>query len=185
MNTPAMKTATETMREEIYNVLVRKGKIITEGVRTATKKMLSYYPPQLRRELTVGYADHDKIGRGSYSNDIFIWIALTAFRQFLADNAVADETHNAKDMGYSFIAVIKSGNYLNKEALEDFHLHFPMTPKGKSVLMDWILQGKEVVKKWTPRLLENRSLLDTTRFPSGYFTNTIVNPEDYPWTNEV
>ena len=111
-------------------------------------KILSYYPQYMQRELTVGYAEKDNIGRASYQNDIFSWIGLVAFRHFAAQNVADDKTHHAADLGFAYVSTINAGEdrYLDRSALSEFHRFFPMTQKGTKVVEDRITEIKEHVK---------------------------------------
>ena len=184
-NTKSMQDAVRgrTLHPNVVKTITTKAYILKEGVQTATIKMLSYYPPQLQRELTVGYAAQDNIGRNSYSNDIFIWISMTIFRHYVGQNVASDLTHGAEDMGYAFMSKIMGGGnaYLIKPDLEAFYSHFPMTGKGKSVVESWLMETKEYVKKWAAHFFENKSMLDVKTHPSSYFTNVNVGYGDFPF----
>ena len=84
-------------------------------------------------------------------------------------------------MGYDFMEKISIGgdSYLSKADLEEFHRRFPMTSKGVSVVERWVSELKVYCKKWATHFFENRSQLDVKTYPSGYFTNTKVDVDDY------
>ena len=126
-------------------------------------------------------------GRNSYSNDIFIWIALTIFRHYVGQNSTSDLIHNCDDAGIQFMSKIMGGGdaYLTKPDLEDFYRRFPMTNKGKSVVETWLMETKEYVKKWAVHFFENKSQLDVKTYPSYYFTNANVGYGDYPFAGEA
>lgn len=150
-NTPEMQMAmSTTMKKPILAVLEAKAKMLMDGVKMSQLQMLSYYPRTIQRELKVGLAEQDNIGRASYSNDIMTWIALVAFRHYVGQNVASDHTHHAEDMGYSYVYLISEGGdrYLDKPALQDFHRLFPMTQKGTSVLENRLTEIKEYVKKF-------------------------------------
>jgi hypothetical protein len=139
------KTTDHGVPKEVLDLITKKHNILHDGLKTAQMKMLSYYPQNLHRDLTVGLADRDRIGRNSYSNDIFGWMALNMFRHFISQNLAADETHHANDNGYAFFKVMAEGGeaYLRPPQLQGFYNHFPMTEKGKNVVNGHVLHLKE------------------------------------------
>jgi hypothetical protein len=135
----------ELLPPVVVKALEAKHKQLVDGLRTAQLKMLSYYPKNLHRELMVGLADRDKIGRNSYSNDIFGWMALNVYRHFISQNLAWDCTHHSEDMGYEFFELISQGGdqYLKEPDIESFFQIFPMTAKGKTVVIGHIAEIKE------------------------------------------
>ncbi|KAK5170661.1 uncharacterized protein LTR77_005251 [Saxophila tyrrhenica] len=164
----------------VLNLMTKKYTILLEGLKTAQMKMLSYYPQILHRHLTVGLADRDNIGRGSYSNDIFAWMALNAFRHYIAQNVAADCTHHDKDMGYEFIQMIAKGGeeYMRKPDLQTFYGLFPMTGKGQVVFENHIENTKEHCRSFAQDFMVNTTHLDIKTYPSKHFTCTKVDWED-------
>ena len=148
--TERMQKALRTLEPKTVEVLRKKTDILVDGLKNAQLKMISYFPPQLTRQLTVGYADHDNIGRSSYANDIFVWISVVVFRQFVSQSAIMDRTHQKEDMGYKVFSMLRTGgpSYLARDDLNDFYSHFPMTDKGKNVMESWLTSTKEHVKKF-------------------------------------
>ena len=173
--------------EEITTLLKKKASTIIEAVRSCERHLASYYPTILMREKTVGRVDRDNIGRANYANDIIMWIALCIFRHWASDMMASDQTHHAKDMGFAFInAVAKGGDaYLAKTVLHDqFHLRFPMSPKGMACTEHRLAEIKEVVKQWTVPLMRNESHLDRKANPQHHFLFTTVKVTDYPWQDD-
>lgn len=86
-------------------------------------------------------------------------------------------------MGFEFFRLIaKAGEaYLDRNQLRQFHEYFPMSLKGESVVENRISELKQDGQGMVRVVLENRSYLDTERFPAGHLTCTWVGPEDYPW----
>ena len=64
LNTQKMQYALNNgiLHPVVAEMVNAKGEILRTGVQRATMYMLSYYPAQLQREVTVGYADTDNIG---------------------------------------------------------------------------------------------------------------------------
>ena len=176
-----------TMKKPVLDLLQKKGQDLMEAVQNAEMKLLSYYPPALLRELSVGLVDKDNNSRASYGNDILTWIALVAFRQFTGQNCASDETHHAEDMGYEFMdAIAKAGDhYLSKNELKEFHRLFPMSGKATSAVEAKLAEIKQHAATFGVPLLKNESQLDVNKYPSGYFTCATVRFEDYPWYNSV
>ncbi|KAK3717577.1 hypothetical protein LTR37_005643 [Vermiconidia calcicola] len=162
-------------------VLEKKASALKESVKLSQLHLLSYYPPQFQRDLGVGYADIDKIGKNSYSNDIFGWMALDMFRIWIAQNCASDYTHHAQDMGYEFMRRVGQGGpaYLAKPDLEGWYQKFPMTDKGKQVVERWLDQIKEHVKPMASRLLENASQYEYRKVQAEFFSCTKVSFNDY------
>jgi hypothetical protein len=179
--TTEMQQQILNMRVEIFRVIQIKAKELKEQVKTFIMNVQSYYPAEIQRTVTTGYADTDNIGRASYANDIFHWIGLSALRQYISQEAIMSIEN--KDFGYTLVENIsKGGNaYLTKEDLEGFHQIFPMTGKAKDVMEKKIGEIKKHLKPWTGTLLKNRAALDTESYPTGYFTCSIMEEKDYPF----
>ncbi len=135
----------DTFSQPVLDLMKNKYTMLQDGLKKAQMKMLSYYPQILHRHMTVGLADRDNIGRGSYSNDIFAWMALNAFRHFIAQNTTMDCTHHDKDQGFEFFELIAAGGqaYMRKPDLGTFYGIFPLTGKGQVVLENHLEQIKE------------------------------------------
>lgn len=158
-NTENVKKNVDKMQAPVRDLLHKKGQALREAVRLAEKRILSYYPTHLQREKTVGRADKDSIGRGSYANDIMSWIGLIVLRHFFAQTVADDAGHNAPDMGKELVdAIMKGGDaYLNRHVLDQFHAYFPMSNKGNSVLEGKIEEMKEFIKKFVVVRTRHRS----------------------------
>lgn len=169
------------MQPEIFEVVQRKANELKEQVKTFILNVQSYYPAELQRTVTTGYADTDNIGRASYANDIFHWIGLSALRQYISQEAIMSV--DSKNFGYQLLEKISQGGdaYLTRIELEGFHQLFPMTGKAKDVMEKKIGEMKKHLKPWASILLTNRAGLDIEQYPTGYFTCTSVDAEDYPF----
>lgn len=151
VNTPPMQTAMrKSMRRDVLELVVKKAKIQCDGVKTALRNVLSYYPLHLQRARMVGLAEIDNFGRDSYSNDIFNWMALTVYRHYVTQYVANDQTHLAPDMGFWLLSAMGEGGdrYLDKATLNEFHRLFPMSNKGMSVVESKVNDIKEEVKKF-------------------------------------
>lgn len=156
---------------------------LQNAVKDAFKKILTYYPRFIQREKTIGPADKDTIGRASYGNNIFDWMALTVLRHWVSYQVACDETHNAPDLGKSVIDVIHRGGnaYLTKHELNNFHAFFPMSGKGCKVIEAKVAALKEDIKQWITPFTKNESQLDTCTTKIDHLTCATVGPNDYPW----
>lgn len=136
--------------QPVLDLMKKKYTKLQAGLQMAQMNMLSYYPQFLHRQLTVGLAERDNIGRGSYSNDIFAWMALNAFRHYIAQNVASDCTHHDKDMGFEFFQLIAEGGqgYLRKPELAGFYGVFPLTGKGQVVFEGHLEGMKDHVRQF-------------------------------------
>lgn len=148
--------------------------------------LLSYYPDNLQRTKTTGRADRDSIGRASYANDIMAWLALTCWRHWLAQMVILDHTHNADDMGWHFFKCVHEAGdaYLNRVQMDQFHLYFPMSGKGQSVLENNVNQLKAHGRTIVEPALRSYCQLDIERFPVQHMTCVRVGPNDFPWLRQ-
>ena len=183
-NTAAMERAMEKKFDmQLKVLLIKKVEHTKESVQRAQRLILSYYPNDLHRQITVGRADKDNIGRASYGNDIFKWMALVAYRHWVDQLVVNNETHQAEDMGYAVMTMLSKGGdeYLDKQTMLSFHRIFPTSGKGGNVIEDRITDIKEHIKQWAKPLLKNNSQLDVNKYPTGFFTHSDIEFGDYPW----
>ena len=78
------RCALDSLRPDIRAVVERKVAELRQMCRSAEQSIASYYPSHLYRRSATGRADHDDIGRKSYSNDIMAWMSLSLFRHWFA-----------------------------------------------------------------------------------------------------
>ena len=132
----------------------------------------------MQRTATTGYADTDNIGRNSYSNDIFLWMALTIYRHAVSYEAFA--AIDDKDMGYDLVARIAKGgdNYCTMDECKPFFQLFPMTAKATDVVKRNIKEFKDHVKPWAAVLTRSCAEYGPN---IGHFTCTNVIEDDYPF----
>jgi hypothetical protein len=176
-----MKETTPDMTALIYEIVEYKSKDIKERVKLFFQNVLSYYPVELHRQAVSGYADTDNIGRNSYSNDIFSWMALTVYRHYISQEVIT--ALDGEDMGYDLISKIRKSSeaYLSKEECEPFYGVFPMTAKAKEVVERKLKEIKDHVKTWADSLLKNNSEMDIETQSKLYFTCVQVEEDDYPF----
>ena len=134
--------------------------------------------------LSIQKAEADNPGRSNYANDVYSWMALALFRQWFAQNIVQGQNLLAKDGGYAFYYLLYKGGpyYLDHKQCEGFHLYFPMSKKGMTVLENHLAQYKAEIPAFVAPLMANRSQLEfmeSTR--PDHLVCLEVEPEDYPW----
>ena len=134
---------------QLGELVKSKAEDIVARVKTAVHSIVHMYPIGITRKRQNRPDDQDSFSRASYGNDIYTWMALTAFRHFVSEAVVLDNTHRAQDLGFSFVDAIGRGGqaYLNQNNLEEFHQKFPMTSKGVGVLKTKIDEMKESTKE--------------------------------------
>lgn len=146
------KLEDDMLPDDVYAILHQKAEIIKSGVKKAESCLTTYYPQRIMRKRPLVTESQESISRASYSNDIYIWQALTLFRHFLGDQMAHDRTHHAPDQGYSFIKTIDNGGeaYLSSiEVDRGFLGRFPMSSKASLCLKQRLAEIKQTVKQWT------------------------------------
>ncbi|KAF1848640.1 uncharacterized protein K460DRAFT_334981 [Cucurbitaria berberidis CBS 394.84] len=161
--------------EKYHRVLVAKCKQLEDG-------FTSYYPPRMRLPV-----DDLPIKREAYAKDILIWMALSFFRQWIAQHLNMEEGRHSQDCGYGLYKQIGTAgeSYMDKSIINQFHTHFPMTKKAMNVLENHLLEIKECMKSIVNQhaILKSNCQLDVNRFPVKYLTCTAFQRKDYPWLN--
>jgi hypothetical protein len=155
----------ESLKEPVAKILKKKALMLKAAVKKAILNLLSFYPTHIQREKTVGRADKDSIGRASYANDIFDWLALVVLRHHFTHQVADDQTHQAQDIGKSVIDTVMIGGdaYLSKPNLEQWHEYFPMSNKANNVLENKLGELKESVKRFVTVSYPLRSVVRVTK----------------------
>ena len=169
------------------DILHKKVNRLMRLIQKTEKRVNSYYPPVMQRDQGTGLVDKDKTSRADYGNDILMWIALTAFRNFVMENIIDDNNRYAADMGYEFFSALYKGGdaYLSKGDREaEFNKRFPMSGRGCTVVEEKLNEIKEVVSGFVKPFFNNESMLETGSYPVNHFTCTFVNENEFPWTDE-
>ena len=176
--TVKFKAVVPSLSEVTYDLADQKATDLKDRVKRLFHNILSYYPSEIQRTATTGYADTDNIGRNSYSNDIFIWMALTIYRHCVSLEAFAAIDH--EDMGYDLVARIAKGgdNYCTKTECGPFFQLFPMTAKARDVANKKIKEIKDHVKPWAAVLTRSYAEYGPN---TDYFTSIDVVEDDYPF----
>jgi hypothetical protein len=198
-----------TMDDRVREILTQKANKISKAVQSCQLKILNYYPDHMHRQFEIGIADRESFGRASYCNDIFSWMAMTFFQQWLGEFIARDETHHGEDMGFHFIKLIARSHteYLTKDVLrEKYRDTFPTSNKGLGVIEARINEIRQHIRAFVgvrlrpveicicacwgglltcvQDLLQNKSALDIITYPVAYFTCTTVEFEEFPFAEE-
>ena len=155
-------------------VEVQRQKLI-DYCRKVERRLISWFPDLVTREARITGPEHT---RSTYGNDVYVWMALCVFRQFLSTAFSRDMHHSCKDGGYALYRTIAAGTYLSSEELTHFHEKFPMSTRGKSTLRDHLRVIQNHVKTFVQPLLVNEAQLDVDRFAIGHLTCVKVAKED-------
>lgn len=150
-NTNEMATTMTQFDSKVAAIVTKKAGKLSEAVKDSMMHVMTFFPPPMLRSNVHNLANIDHFGRNSYSNDILSWMAITFFRQYLAQHIAGDKSHNAEDTGFALIKAIGKGGdaYLDKNHLEQFHQYFPMSNRAKAVVENKINEVKESVKVFT------------------------------------
>jgi len=144
-------------------------------------RILGHYPAFLCRDAAT------KPGRATYSNDIYMWMAICFYRQWFAQ-AISDGRNRVnRDGGHEFYHQIGQGGqaYLNHETFLNFHKYFPMSSKACNVLEANMGILKEEVKHFVHDILRNNVNVDNVSYPPlRWLTCVKVTKEDFPWYME-
>ncbi|MCJ1395462.1 hypothetical protein MMC18_008348 [Xylographa bjoerkii] len=141
-------------------------------------RILGHYSTKIQK------AESDNPGRIAYASDIYSWMGLCLFRQWFAQNICQGSNLQSNDGGYSFYLLLSKAGpaYLDRVQREGFHLYFPMTQKGKTVLENHLNLYKAEVQGFVAPLMANRTQLE---FQDHNRPNHLlcleVSEEDYPW----
>lgn len=141
-------------------------------------RILGYYPDELTRDAA------DKPGRQSYSNDIYMWMAVCFFRQFWAQAISDNRTRLGPDGGCEFYRSIWRGGqaYLSHEDFQEFHQYFPMSSKACNILETHMTRLKDNVKVFVEELMVNRSHVSEESV--HWLTCAKIDKSDLPWVKE-
>ncbi|KAM3083652.1 hypothetical protein ACMFMG_002232 [Clarireedia jacksonii] len=150
-------------------------KIMTE------RRLLQFYPQRLIHRET-----ESKIpGRADYGADIYLWQALTMVRQFLASCMLANRHHRAEDGGTEFYRMVERCDYIGKKAMEDFHVIFGMSTKGKQCLLEAVKTIKDDLRVVVEGLLrEELQLRRREGKRRRYLTCVRIRTEELPWVRD-
>jgi hypothetical protein len=141
-------------------------------------RILGHYPSFLCRDAAA------KPGRATYSNDIYMWMAICFYRQWFAQAISDGRNRVARDGGYEFYHQIGQAGqaYLNHETFLNFHKYFPMSSKACNVLEANMGILKEEVKHFVHDILQSSVNVESIGYPPlRWLTCVKVTKEDFPW----
>jgi len=167
------------MSKALYDLCEKKWKEMEFAKRAIELRIAGHYPAFL-------YRNHaDKPHRTAYAADIYMWMALPLFRQYMAQAGNDGQTRLADDGGYDYYRKFAIGGnaYLNHEDLTTFHQYFPMSNKACSVFEAHMNVLKEEVKVFVKDLMVVRTHVDPANlgYDKPWLTCAVINKEDYPW----
>jgi hypothetical protein len=162
---------------DIRAILERKADELSLVKEAIELRILGHYPEFLRR------AAEDKPGRPSYGADIYMWMCVSFFRQWFAQNISDDRTRRAPDGGLAFYTALYDGGqeYLSHLDFAEFHKYFPMSIKACHVLEANMGVLKEDIKRFVEDLLKERTHLRRAHHDIYWLTCAEIVKEDMPW----
>ena len=165
------------LHPDIREICQRKFDEIDIAKEAIEMRILGHYPDFLCRNAV------DRPGRPTYSNDIYMWMAICFYRQWFAQAISDGRNRLGPDGGYEFYQSIGASGqaYLNHESFKNFHQYFPMSSKACNVLETNMNIMKEDVKKFVTDILINRTSIDPKTYPLKWLTCAHVTQEDFPW----
>lgn len=165
------------IRKDIRKILERKATELSIQKEAIELRILGHYPGFLHRTAA------DKPGRPSYSNDIYMWMSVSFFRQWFAQCISDDRTRRAPDGGLNFYCALAEGgqSYLTHLDFQEFHRYFPMSIKACHVLEANMGVLKENIKPFVAPLVMQRTHLKRDEFDIDWLTCAEINKEDFPW----
>jgi hypothetical protein len=177
-----MSTETKSqLHPDIRTVCERKFGELEVAKEAIEMRILGHYPAFLCRDAAT------KPGRATYSNDIYMWMAICFYRQWFAQSISDGRNRVNADGGYEFYHQIGEGGqaYLSHETFQNFHKYFPMSSKACNVLEANMGIMKEEVKHFVKDILVNNVNVDNVGYPHlRWLTCVKVTKEDLPWHAE-
>lgn len=167
------------MSKAIYDLCEQKWQEMELAKRAIEIRIAGHYPSFLHRNHA------DKPHRAAYAADIYMWMALPFFRQYIAQAGNDGKTRLADDGGYDYYRKFATGGnaYLNHEDLSTFHQYFPMSNKACGVFEAHMNVLKEEVKVFVKDLMIVRTHVNPADLgvDKPWLTCAVINKEDLPW----
>jgi len=166
--------------KDIQKLCKRKWEELELAKRAIEIRIAGHYPPFLCRNHA------DKPHRTAYASNIYSWMALCCFRQFLSQSGNDGKNRLADDGGYAWYKAFAQGGdaYLDHEDLRVFHSYFPMSSKACSVLEAHMNVLKGEIKEFVKDLMKVRTHVDPANLDGvskPWLTCTVVDKNDLPW----
>jgi hypothetical protein len=152
---------------------------ITTKKRIIERQLVEFFPSLMRHP-----PPHPI--RSVYANDIWLWIALTLVRQYIAAAYASSQHHLARDGGMALYSKLAAGGeaYIDAATLAHFDQSFSLSSKSKNCLGDALTHIKHEISTLVTPLLVNRSLLPNPLDAQGeypYMTNAWFEDRELPW----
>lgn len=170
----------QALPEDIHQLCQRKWDELELAKRAIEIRIASHYPAFLCQN------SEDRPQRTTYANDIYMWMAIAYFRQYLSQSGNDCKNRMAEDGGYAWYKMIATGgdSYLHHEDMKAFHQFFPMSSKACSVLESNMNVLKDEVKPFVQQLMTNRTHIDPEKLEGvqkPWLTCAVVGDQDLPW----
>lgn len=158
-------------------VIERKARELSIIKEAIELRILGHYPAFTTRRAA------DKPGRPSYSGDIYMWMCIAFFRQWVAQCISDDRTRRAPDGGLKFYTALAEGGqaYLSHLDFQEFHRYFPMSIKACHVLEANMGVLKQDIMPFVEPLIEQQSHLKRGAYDIRWLTCAKIEKEDLPW----
>ncbi|CZS98101.1 uncharacterized protein RCO7_08869 [Rhynchosporium graminicola] len=175
------KKAHGPMTEKIWALIVQKAQELKDKKLRVERVLLEFYPLRM-----VHNEDPETVpGRSIYTADIYLWQALTIFRQYISSSYLSNFHHKAKDGGLSFYRTLGAAHatYLRPDTLEKFHQSFDMSIKAKGLLVAALDLVKAEARNVVAELLHDRSQLvrGPNDQPRDHLTCIEILDQEMPW----
>ncbi|KAL2432447.1 hypothetical protein ABEF95_010998 [Exophiala dermatitidis] len=175
-------TLPENVKEQVSSdlrpLIERKADLLDLEKEAIEMRILGHYPQFLLRTAA------EKPGRPSYANDIYMWMSVSFFRQWFAQNVSDDRTRRAPDGGLNFYTALSEGGqaYLSHTDFQEFHRFFPMSIKACHVVEANMGVFKEDIKPLVEGLMvENTHLKRADCRTITWLTCATVERDELPW----
>jgi hypothetical protein len=166
------------LHHDIRALCERKHRELEIAKEAIELRILGHYPAFLCRNAA------NRPGRATYSNDIYMWMAICFYRQWFAQAISDGRNRVSRDGGYEFYHQVGQGGqaYLSHETFQNFHKYFPMSSKACNVLEANMGTLKEDVKPFVKDILQNNVNVDHVSYPPlRWLTCVRVDKENLPW----
>ncbi|OOF94737.1 hypothetical protein ASPCADRAFT_148613, partial [Aspergillus carbonarius ITEM 5010] len=120
----------------------------------------------------------------SKCRDVYMWMAIAFFRQWLCQTIADSQNHRALDGGATFYRAIGAGGRAYLEVIDQSSLVllFPIDHDEVKIIEERLIKLKEQVKYLVAELLANRSRYDPKAWGElPYLTCCKLYNQDFPW----
>jgi hypothetical protein len=123
--------------------------------------------------------------RIDYAGNVFAWMGLCFFRQWLGQKMSHGFGMTASDGGYALYQLLYEGgnHYLTAEDLTRFAEFFPLSQKGFHLMINHLTLIKSEMKHFIRPLLVRNSLLKES-VELNYLVCTELDNDEFPWVEK-